>query len=541
MNELILIGIDGATPQLIDKWVGQGKLPTFKKIQQQGCWGSLESTIPPFSAPAWTSIVTGCNPGKHGIYGFESTGTLSPRLITSRSRKVPAIWNYLTQVGLKNIIINVPGSYPPDTINGVMITGLLTPSFDSQFTYPSSLKNRLHDRDLGTFELEHFWLEDFSRSRMKERAPEKLLNLIKNQMETRATVALNLMQTIPWNFTMVVFRGTDTAQHFLYHRSDLILQCYQKVDALIQQLITSYPKATCIIVSDHGFEPINMVLYPDNVLYNHGYLMPTSDPFHSYSALVMSTFNVLLQRFFKILSNSFIHNSPRLKQLLLSNATKENLIDFSQTKAFSNADGRGLQICNKEKYPNGIVTEKESQQLQEALRKIFNTLHDPKTGQKLVKQTYSPNEVYGSDPHKPPDLIFSLENGVTASEWIRFPQTIKELLKTKPRSLPYLYHKDTAGRSGDHAKDGIFYAYGNKFKNNHHVQSISVEDILPIIFSIMNLPIPPNITGKIPTNLFHHQSIITSDWNVYLKKQKTLTSTELNKIKELQKGYKILK
>ena len=105
MNKVILIGIDGATPQLLHTWVDQGYLPTFKKIHEHGCRGELTSTIPPFSAPAWTSIVTGCNPGKHGIYGFESTGTLSPHLITSRSRKVPAIWNYFTDIGIPQIII----------------------------------------------------------------------------------------------------------------------------------------------------------------------------------------------------------------------------------------------------------------------------------------------------------------------------------------------------------------------------------------------------------------------------------------------------
>ena len=273
MSKVIVIGIDGATPHLIQNWIDQGNLPTFSKIRDTGCWGKLASTIPPFSAPAWTSIITGCNPGKHGIYGFESTGTLTPHLINSRYRKTPALWNYFSQIGLQNIIVNVPGTYPPDKINGAMITGLLTPSFDSSFTYPPSLKNRLHDNDLGHYELEHFWLEDFSRARMKRRAPEKLLGLINQQMQTRTTVGLNLMKTMPWDFSMIVFRGTDTAQHFLFDRKDLLLQCYQKVDELIKSIIHSYPEATYVVVSDHGFEPINMVVFPDNVLYNHGYCL----------------------------------------------------------------------------------------------------------------------------------------------------------------------------------------------------------------------------------------------------------------------------
>jgi len=178
MQKVVLIGVDGATPDLIDKWVNEGKLPNFQKLRENGTWGKLKSTTPPFSAPAWTSIVTGCNPGKHGIYGFESTGTLEPHLINSRHRKVPAIWSFLTSIGMKSIVVNVPGTYPPEKINGAMITGLLTPSRDSNFTYPKDIKERLTKGDLGEYELEQFWLEDFSRSRMKKRAPEKLLNHI---------------------------------------------------------------------------------------------------------------------------------------------------------------------------------------------------------------------------------------------------------------------------------------------------------------------------------------------------------------------------
>ena len=107
MKKVVLIGIDGATPDLLQKWIKEGKLPNFQKIQEKGVYGKLKSTTPPFSAPAWTSIATGCNPGKHGIYGFESTGTLEPHLINSKNRKTLAIWNYLTNIGMKNNVIEL--------------------------------------------------------------------------------------------------------------------------------------------------------------------------------------------------------------------------------------------------------------------------------------------------------------------------------------------------------------------------------------------------------------------------------------------------
>ena len=133
-SKVIVVGLDGGTLDLMEPWMNAGKLPTFAKIREQGICGKLRSTTPYYSAPAWVSMVTGCNPGKHGIYDFFHTDTFSKKLVNSRYRKASAIWNHLTDAGNKSIIVNVPGTYPPESINGIMITGLLTPSSKSEFT-----------------------------------------------------------------------------------------------------------------------------------------------------------------------------------------------------------------------------------------------------------------------------------------------------------------------------------------------------------------------------------------------------------------------
>jgi len=94
-------------------------------------------------------MVTGCNPGKHGIYDFFCTDSFSKKIINSRYRKTKAIWNILTLNGKNSIVVNIPGTYPPEKINGIMITGLLTPSPDSDFTYPKIIKKDLIEGKLG--------------------------------------------------------------------------------------------------------------------------------------------------------------------------------------------------------------------------------------------------------------------------------------------------------------------------------------------------------------------------------------------------------
>jgi len=535
MKKVILIGIDGADPNLLQKWIGQGHLPTFKKLQERGSWGKMKSTIPPFSAPAWTSIVTGCTPGKHSIYGFEATGTLEPKLINSRYRKVPAIWNLISKIGKNCIVVNVPGTYPPEKINGAMITGLLTPSKDVTFTYPKTIKERLIDDDLGSYELEQFWLEDFSRAKMKKRDPQALINHINNQMASRLTVAGNLMKEIPWDFCMIVFRGTDTAQHFLFDSEKLLLSCYEKVDELVNKIIENNADATIFVVSDHGFEQIKKVLYPDNVLYNNKLLVPTWDPYDNLQSITYSIIYRLLQWILKKLPKKTLQQSQLIKQLLFSSASKAALIDFTKTKAFSTADGRGIQLCLAEKYKNGIVSKEESEQLITELISLLSKIKDSNGNNLLIERVYRSEEIFGKDAVDPPDLVFDLKPGVTASEWIRFPGTLHEILKYKKNSIPYVYSKDPAGRTGDHAAYGVFFAYGKNIKSNQSLDGIKVEDVLPTVFSCLGLSTPTHIDGVAFTNVFVEKPPMEEiDWSQTGKKT-PLQSGELKKIMALRK------
>jgi predicted AlkP superfamily phosphohydrolase/phosphomutase len=538
MRKVILIGIDGADPNLLQKWIGQGYLPTFKKLQEKGSWGKMKSTIPPFSAPAWTSIFTGCSPGKHSVYGFERTGTLEPKLINSRYRKVPAIWNLISSIGKKCIIVNVPGTYPPEKIDGVMITGLLTPSKDAMFTYPENIKERLIESDLGSYDLEQFWLEDFSRAKLKKRNPQKLVNHINSQMTSRFTVAGNLMRETPWDFCMVVFRGTDTAQHFLFDNEILLLSCYKKVDELVGKIIENNADATIFIVSDHGFEQIKKVLYPDNVLYNSKFLVPTWDPYDNFQSLAYSIAYRYLQWVLKKLPKKTLQESKIIKQLLFSSASKAALIDFTKTKAFSTADGRGIQLCLAEKYKNGIVSKDTSKQLITELISLLSNLKDPKDNSLLIDKVYKSEEIFGKDAIDPPDLVFDLKPGVTASEWISFPTTLHEMLRYKKNSIPYVYSKDPAGRTGDHAAFGVFFAYGSNIKANQLLSGIKVEDVLPTVFNCLGLSLPSYIDGNAIKDIFIEKpSVEDFDWSQFSKKP-PLKSSEIKKIIALRKHLK---
>ena len=145
-NRLILIGIDGGDWKIINQL--QKDLPNIDYLIKNGASSVLESTIPPFSPIAWNSIFTGMKPHKHGIFGFvqPQLDSYNYKIVNSSHRKAKALWNYCTLHHIKGIYLYIPFAYPPETVNGIMISGLGTPSVSSKYSYPKWIKKELDVR-----------------------------------------------------------------------------------------------------------------------------------------------------------------------------------------------------------------------------------------------------------------------------------------------------------------------------------------------------------------------------------------------------------
>src|SRR5262245_31755917 len=121
-RRVLMIGLDGATFDLILPWVEAGKLPAFARILSGGAWGPLKSTVPPMTFPAWTSLMTGKNPGKHGVYDFteREPGGYGIRFVNANWVKSKTIWRLLSDAGRRVAVLSLPVTYPPEPVNGVM-------------------------------------------------------------------------------------------------------------------------------------------------------------------------------------------------------------------------------------------------------------------------------------------------------------------------------------------------------------------------------------------------------------------------------------
>ncbi len=142
-GRVFVFGIDGATFDIILPAISRGKLPHFRMLMEEGSWGILQSTVHPVTPMAWSSFTTRTNAGKHGIFDFFRVDGKQVRLNTAVDRKMPAIWTYLSQSGRDSIVLNVPFTYPPEKIKGVMIPGFDTPRVERKIFHPEVIYDEL--------------------------------------------------------------------------------------------------------------------------------------------------------------------------------------------------------------------------------------------------------------------------------------------------------------------------------------------------------------------------------------------------------------
>ena len=280
MARFLLIGLDGAEPSLVGPWMDAGLLPNLAVLRARGTFLPLASTRPPVTFPAWTTCVTGVNPGRHGVFDFtELTPERGLRFVNSTDRSAPALWNILDAAGKRSCVLGVPGTYPPEPLNGVMVSGFdspVTTGVDRAFVYPKDRYDAVRD-----------WpFADFQEHRIGPGWHAMALEKLLAGVERKAAIAESLLREEPWDFFMAVFGESDTVSHhfWLFHDPDsprhrpglesAILMVYQRLDAAVGRLIAAAGEDVVVgIVSDHGFGGAGTgVVHLNNWLAERGYL-----------------------------------------------------------------------------------------------------------------------------------------------------------------------------------------------------------------------------------------------------------------------------
>lgn len=251
--KVFVLGLDGMPYSLLVRMLDEGRLPNFARIVKGGSLVRMNSAVPTVSAVAWASFMTGKNPGRHNIFGFVDR-TLDPfdiRVIGADMLRGDTLWDLLNCDGKRTIVMNVPVTYPPREVDGILVSGFLAPSVDKA-TYPPEFADVL--KKAGYIVDVDPWLARESR--------DNFLSELHRALRKRFEVAFHLMRKERWDFFMLHVMETDRLHHFFWRQMEedhpigaaRFYNLYTVVDDLVGELKNRLPReASLVVLSDHGF------------------------------------------------------------------------------------------------------------------------------------------------------------------------------------------------------------------------------------------------------------------------------------------------
>jgi predicted AlkP superfamily phosphohydrolase/phosphomutase len=496
--KVFLMGIDGATLNLIKPWAHEGRLPAFKEAMNKGVFGDLESTTPPISPSAWTSLFTGTNPGKHGIFRFvkrkEDSYLVTP--ISSMDRNATPIWKLASKHDKRCIMLNIPFAYPPDEINGIMVSGLYTPSKSADFTYPKTFKKELLNR-FPNYDV------DFNEDLLHFGINEELIGHIKRITEEQINLTKHLYKAELWDLFAIVFRSLDVIQHFLWNDRDTVLECYQQMDKMLKWILDNIDEETILIIcSDHGFSGVHTSVSINNWLEREKLLTINKQQSNGFKKIIPSAETIqkillelgLKDLVWKLKRSKFL--DPILGRLLPFERGQYLLdITWSETRAYFLDGSYGMIDINlKGREPGGIVSENEWERLRESIIEESLKLKDPKSGINIITNAFKGNEIYTGKSRNMPDIVLTYNEGYRLKGGYNYSGNIFE---------------DDSTYKGEHEKHGVFISYGSGIKKGQEVEGTKVYDVAPTILYLLGIPISSEMDGVVLNNIFDEDSEIS--------------------------------
>lgn len=515
-NRLLVIGLDGATLDLIKNWSDQGLLPNIKYLLDNGAHAKLQSTIPTISPAAWTTFMTGKNPGKHGIYDFIRRRSNSYQLIPARNNlsKINTIFRQISNTGRRVAVINVPLTYPPEQLNGVMVSGLGAPDNDS-FAMPTELVQEL--------KREGYTVNNALR--YTPESAETYLTYLMEITQTRFSTVMKILTQEAWDFFMYVFRDIDTVQSFFWHDYDpnhplhdpkraltlqnAMLHYHQLVDSMIGDMINGFGlNANIIVMSDHGNGPLYKEVHLNNWLAQNNFLtFKKTLQGQDYSQKILRRFGITKERVTQIIG---WHRVEALKQRLpvkwhsVIPSTYPSLtekVDWIKTQAYSYGHVGQIYINLRGREPQGIVNPgAEYDKVVEEISSALLSLIDVDDGLPVVSDIFHNKLLYhGIYAQNGPDIVVHFRNlEYTSDAGSEFAS--KDILSS-PRS----------DETGFHRLEGLLIACGPDIKPSLSPQNAHIQDLAPTILSLYQIAIPSDCDGVVLESFLYQKDILLTN------------------------------
>lgn len=542
--KVLVIGLDCATFDLIKPYARGGWLPNINRVMTDGVTRVLKSTVPPISPPAWTTFLTGKNPGRHGIFQFVDMDVRNysftrNRLINSSLFSGNTFIDSISDQNRKVGIVKIPFTYPPWKVNGFMIAGDPSPDWTKAHTHPPELSGEIGRVNMGSsFDFERYNTEN-------------LLKHLKFDCNVRTRIACEMMQKEVYDFFMVVHNITDAAVHrfwkftdttcpnyknSFYKYKDIIRDVYIQADKSIGQILKNIDQNTTVFfMSDHGASRKPLHFFHINAwLKEKGYLVckRKKSSLHYVNSMLTQIKNLLPPVLSHLIANAIRrHFLSRLSSF----QTKVTNFDPSRTIAYAvslYATYDGIVLNLKGRQSHGIVEPgSDVKDLCDRIHLALLEITDPRNGKKIIQRVYRREEVFkGEFSERMPELIVQYNHDYRGGKDTTLP-----LFSDVPAT-------DFDFQSGDHDENGIFIAQGPQIKKGIELETSQIQDMAPTILYAMGLPIPDDMDGKILLDIFDNDFVEKNPARKFsMRKQTTsdvyeLSEEEEDEMKEQLKG-----
>ena len=506
---LLILGLDGATLDLAEPWIADGRLPHLARLARDGAWGRLASTVPAATFPSWTTFMTGVNPGRHGVLDFtrRERGEYSVRFVNATYRKAPTIWRLLSDAGRRVSVLGLPGTYPPEPVNGYMVSGFDTPvttRADASFVYPAAFADEV--AEAGGFPFADF--QEFSIGPgWHAEACRKLCEGI----DRKVALAGRLLARERWDCLMLLFGESDTAAHHFWALHDTrsprhdaaqaaalgdpLLTVYAALDAAVGRLMAMVPTATVLVVSDHGFGGAGTTgVRLNRWLAQQGLLR------FAPRAATARWAGRLRAAAVRAIPESWQARCFRLGDGALASRLESGVrfggIDWSGTSAFSEElnyfPSIWLNVQGRDRC--GTVPVRDYSERCETIRAALLDWRDPHTGERVVAKVWQREELYtGAWVATAPDLVLELATPGGYS-YVGVPSYGADGPAVEPLDPAVLGGK-LAGMSGSHRADGLFMLSGAPVQPGR-VDGAQIADMAPTIMALCGVAPPEDWDGR---------------------------------------------
>ena len=453
--KILVIGLDGAAPEIL---LEDDRLTNIRCLMENGCYGRLESIVPPITVPAWLCLSTSRDPGSLGIYGFRNRVDRSydrQAMVDSRSANDHlTIWDQVAREGKRSILVGVPPGYPARKVNGVAVGCFLTPDpAKNIYTHPPGLRDTIASL-VGDYAV------DVTGFRSGDKA--KMLADIDTMTRKQFTVLRHLIEREDWDYAHFVAIGLDRLQHGFWshhdplhvrHRADspfrdAIRDHYLLLDGEIGRVLDLIDDETVVlVVSDHGARRLDGGFCINQWLHRERFL--ALDPYPSQP----TPFGKLA-------------------------------VDWDHTLAWSEGGYYArvyLNVAGRE--PRGVVAKADYDRVRDDLKARLEATTDA-DGRPLGTLVFKPEEVYREVRGVAPDLIV-LFGGLAwrSVGGVGYPSL-------------HVQEDETGPDDCNHAQHGAFVLAAPGIEPMGEVEGAHLLDIAPTLLDLGGYDVPGSMQGR---------------------------------------------